>query len=232
MPTTLTPPRAADRQRGGSPNGEIQLQAPPVLAKGSGAGLNQLMFMLPMMLGMGAMSFYSMGSKGGAMTYVFGALYGSTMIGMILMSLTRGSAQKKAQINDERRDYHRYLAALRGQVRDVAAAQRATLTITRPEPDDLWLRVAQGRAWERRRTDDDFGHARGRPRPAAPGHPAARPADRAAGGPGPGVLGLAAAVHPHLHDRPGPAGGAVAEGVRLGLGQRRARADPAVWSGP
>jgi DNA segregation ATPase FtsK/SpoIIIE, S-DNA-T family len=161
MPTTLTPPRATDRQRGaGSPNGEIQLQAPPVLAKGSGAGLNQLMFMLPMMLGMGAMSFYSMGSKGGAMTYVFGALYGSTMIGMILMSVTRGSAQKKAQINNERRDYHRYLAALRGQVRDVAAAQRATLTITRPEPADLWLRVGQGRAWERRRTDDDFGHAR------------------------------------------------------------------------
>jgi S-DNA-T family DNA segregation ATPase FtsK/SpoIIIE len=161
MPTTLTPPSAADRPRGTrSPNGEIQLQAPPVLAKGSGAGLNQLMFMLPMMLGMGAMSFYSMGGKGGAMTYVFGALYGSTMIGMILMSLTRGSAQKKAQINNERRDYHRYLAALRGQVREVAAAQRATLTLTRPEPADLWLRVAQGRAWERRRTDDDFGHAR------------------------------------------------------------------------
>ncbi len=160
MPTTLTPPARTDRRGAGSPNGEIQLQAPPVLAKGSGAGLNQLMFMLPMMLGMGAMSFYSMGGKGGAMTYVFGALYGSTMIGMILMSLTRGSAQKKAQINNERRDYHRYLAALRGQVRDVAAAQRATLTVTRPEPADLWLRVAQGRAWERRRTDDDFGHAR------------------------------------------------------------------------
>ncbi len=160
MMPTMTPPARTDRRGGGSPSGEIQLQAPPVLAKGSGAGLNQLMFMLPMMLGMGAMSFYSMGSKGGAMTYVFGALYGSTMIGMILMSVTRGSAQKKAQINNERRDYHRYLSALRGQVRDVAAAQRATLVITRPEPADLWMRVAQGRAWERRRTDDDFGHAR------------------------------------------------------------------------
>jgi len=144
----------------GLPGAEIQLQAPPVLAKGSGQGLNQLMFMLPMMIGMGAMSFYSMGSKGGAMTYVFAALYGSTMIGMILMSLTRGGAQKKAQINNERRDYHRYLSGLRQQVRDVAAAQRTALSIARPEPTDLWLWVAQGRHWERRRSDDDFGHAR------------------------------------------------------------------------
>ncbi|NUP48791.1 MAG: type VII secretion protein EccCa [Catenulispora sp.] len=142
------------------PGSEIQLQAPPVLAKGSGQGLNQLMFMLPMMLGMGAMSFFYMGDKGGAMTYVFAALYGSTMIGMILMSVTRGGAQKKAQINNERRDYHRYLSGLRQQVREVAAAQRTTLAIARPEPADLWLRVAQGRHWERRRTDDDFGHAR------------------------------------------------------------------------
>ena len=154
LPTTPTPTRDAGR------GGEIQLQAPPVLAKGSGQGLNQLMFMLPMMLGMGAMSFFYMGDKGGAMTYVFAALYGSTMIGMILMSLTRGGAQKKAQINNERRDYHRYLSGLRQQVREVAATQRATLAIARPEPEDLWLRVAQGRHWERRRTDDDFGHAR------------------------------------------------------------------------
>ncbi|GAA1994457.1 type VII secretion protein EccCa [Catenulispora subtropica] len=144
----------------GLPGAEIQLQAPPVLAKGSGQSLNQLMFMLPMMLGMGAMSFFYMGDKGGAMTYVFAALYGSTMIGMILMSVTRGGAQKKAQINNERRDYHRYLGGLRQQVREVAAAQRTALSIARPEPTDLWLRVAQGRHWERRRTDDDFGHAR------------------------------------------------------------------------
>ncbi|MFL6116349.1 MAG: type VII secretion protein EccCa [Catenulispora sp.] len=167
MPTTLTPPRDSARTRGPGGGGggglggaEIQLQAPPVLAKGSGQGLNQLMFMLPMMIGMGAMSFFYMGNKGGAMTYVFAGLYGSTMIGMILMSLTRGGAQKKAQINNERRDYHRYLSGLRQQVRDVAAAQRTALSMMRPEPADLWLRVAQGRHWERRRTDDDFGHAR------------------------------------------------------------------------
>ncbi|WP_425559265.1 type VII secretion protein EccCa [Catenulispora yoronensis] len=167
----MSPPRETGRSRGGGggggapglsglPGAEIQLQAPPVLAKGSGANLNQLMFMLPMMLGMGAMSFFYMGDKGGAMTYVFAALYGSTMIGMILMSVTRGGAQKKAQINAERRDYHRYLSGLRQQVRDVAAAQRTSLALARPEPTDLWLRVAQSRHWERRRTDDDFGHAR------------------------------------------------------------------------
>src|ERR1051326_1394792 len=86
FPTTMTPPRDAARSRGSglgasATSAEIQLQAPPVLAKGSGQGLNQLMFMLPMMIGMGAMSFFYMGTKGGAMTYVFAGLFGSTMIG-------------------------------------------------------------------------------------------------------------------------------------------------------
>jgi S-DNA-T family DNA segregation ATPase FtsK/SpoIIIE len=142
------------------PTGEINLQSPPILPKGSGQGATQLMFMLPMMLGMGAMSFTSLSRSGGPMTYIFGALFASTMIGMIVMSLSRGGAAKRTQINDERRDYQRYLAGLRTRVREVAEVQRLRLAEHHPAPSDLWSFVASSRVWERRRLDADFGQVR------------------------------------------------------------------------
>ncbi|HEX5405650.1 MAG TPA: type VII secretion protein EccCa [Pseudonocardiaceae bacterium] len=142
------------------PQGEIMLQSPPLLPKGSNAGAMQLMFFLPMMLGMGAMSFVYIGRGGGAMTYIFGALFVSSMIGMIIMSLARGGAAKKAQINEERRDYQRYLGGLRQRVREIAEHQRTTLAAAAPRPADLWAFVDRGRLWERRRSDPDFGQVR------------------------------------------------------------------------
>jgi S-DNA-T family DNA segregation ATPase FtsK/SpoIIIE len=159
--TTVALPEQDQRtQLPDPPEGEILLQAPPVLAKGSSQGLTQLMFMLPMMLGMGAMSFFYIGKSGGPMTYIFAALFGSTMIGTLVMTLTRGGMAKKAQINNERRDYQRYLAQLRQQVREVADLQRAALQAARPRPEDLWSVVDKGKAWQRHRSDPDFGHAR------------------------------------------------------------------------
>jgi S-DNA-T family DNA segregation ATPase FtsK/SpoIIIE len=142
------------------PQGEIMLQSPPLLPKGSNAGAMQLMFFLPMMLGMGAMSFVYIGRGGGAMTYIFGALFVSSMVGMIIMSLARGGAAKKAQVNEERRDYQRYLGGLRQRVREIAETQRLTLAAAAPEPADLWAFVDRGRLWERRRSDPDFGQVR------------------------------------------------------------------------
>jgi predicted lipid-binding transport protein (Tim44 family) len=73
------------------PQGEILLQSPPLLPKGSNSGVLQLMSFLPMMLGMGAMSFVYIGRGGGAMTWVFGALFVSSMAGMIIMTLARAA---------------------------------------------------------------------------------------------------------------------------------------------
>jgi S-DNA-T family DNA segregation ATPase FtsK/SpoIIIE len=140
--------------------GEIQLQSPPQLTKGSGQAMLQMMFMLPMMLGMGAMSFVYIGRGGGPMTYVFGGLFVIVMVGMLVMMLASGGRAGQAKINEERRDYLRYLAGLRGQVRDSATRQRRTLTATQPEPVDLWTVVGSARLWERRRSDPDFGRLR------------------------------------------------------------------------
>ncbi|HEY3503324.1 MAG TPA: type VII secretion protein EccCa [Actinocatenispora sp.] len=142
------------------PSGEISLQSPPVLPRGSGQGGMQLLFFLPMMLGMGAMSFVYIGRSGGVMTYVFGALYAGAMIGMLVMSFSRGGAAKKAQINNERRDYLRYLAGLRGQVQRVAEKQRDAMLAGGPDPADLWTVVGTERLWERARGDRDFGRVR------------------------------------------------------------------------
>ncbi|WP_158888372.1 type VII secretion protein EccCa [Amycolatopsis anabasis] len=139
---------------------EIVLQSPPMLPKGGSGGFMQLMLFLPMMLGMGAMSFVYIGRDGGVMTWVFGALFVTAMGGMVVMSLSRGGAQKKAQINEERRDYQRYLTGLRGQVRDIADHQRSAMISLQPEPADLWAYVGAGRFWDRRRADPQFAQVR------------------------------------------------------------------------
>ncbi|MFI7672955.1 type VII secretion protein EccCa [Actinophytocola sp. NPDC049390] len=151
-------PRRAPAPR--SPAGELVLQSPPVLAKGSAQALLQMLFMVPMMLGMGAMSFVYIGRSGGPMTFVFGGLFILVMGGMVVMMLAGGRHQTKAKINEERRDYQRYLAGLRKQVHDVADAQRLALEFDRPAPADLWTLVRGSRRWERRRSDPDFGQVR------------------------------------------------------------------------
>ncbi|PFG46517.1 S-DNA-T family DNA segregation ATPase FtsK/SpoIIIE [Amycolatopsis sulphurea] len=140
--------------------GEILLQPPPMLPRSGSGGMLQLMMFLPMMLGMGAMSFVYIGRDGGVMTWIFGALFVAAMAGMIVMSLGRGGMAKKAQINEERRDYQRYLAGLRTRVRAVADGQRATLIARQPDPADLWAYVETDQHWDRRRGDRGFAMVR------------------------------------------------------------------------
>ncbi|MEU3771471.1 type VII secretion protein EccCa [Amycolatopsis keratiniphila] len=144
----------------GEQPGEIVLQSPPMLPKGSSGGAMQLLMFMPMMLGMGAMSFVYIGRDGGVMTYIFGALFLTAMVGMVVMSLGRGGAQKKAQINEERRDYQRYLTGLRGQVREIADNQRAAMAALQPDPADLWAYIETGKLWDRRKSDPQFGQVR------------------------------------------------------------------------
>ena len=146
----------------GTPPGEIVLPSPPVLPARSGGGqhLTQMLFMLPMMLGMGAMSFMYIGRSGGVMTWVFGGLFVTSTVGMLVMTLTAANSQRKAQINNERRDYLRYLARLRTRIHETAAAQQTELATVLPAPADLWALCGTERMWERRRLDPDFGRVR------------------------------------------------------------------------
>ncbi|MGL5857224.1 MAG: type VII secretion protein EccCa [Angustibacter sp.] len=137
------------------PRGDVQMQPPPNLPRGGNQNMGPMLMMLPMMIGMGAMSFSYIGKAGGPMVWVFGILFGGMIIAMVVM-MARGSAgQNKKQINDERRDYLRYLANTRVLVTETAKRQRGALLAAQPEPQGLVSVVTSSRLWERQNGDRD-----------------------------------------------------------------------------
>jgi S-DNA-T family DNA segregation ATPase FtsK/SpoIIIE len=150
------PPRRPGPQL---PRGELLLESPPELPEQMPRGLGQLLMILPMLCGVGAMAFLYAGRTGGAMTWVAGGLFGVSMLGMALSSMGNGG-DKKAELDAERRDYMRYLAQVRKRARRAANQQRAALHWKHPAPDALWSIAASRRMWERRITEDDFGEVR------------------------------------------------------------------------
>jgi len=146
------------------PRGELLLESPPELPEHLPRGMGQLLMLLPMLCGAGAMAFlYSGGGRGGSgsgMMWIAGGLFGMSMIGMAVGSMANGGGSKKAELDAERRDYMRYLAQARRQARRAAAQQQAALMWLHPAPDSLWSVASSRRMWERRATDDDFGQVR------------------------------------------------------------------------
>lgn len=63
-------------------------------------------------------------------------------------------------IDEDREGYLAYLSGLRGTVTDGAAAQRAFLQWSYPDPDALWILAGGPRMWERRPGDRTFGSVR------------------------------------------------------------------------
>ncbi|MEV4479594.1 type VII secretion protein EccCa [Micromonospora coxensis] len=141
------------------PRGEVLLESPPELPEQTPRSLGQMLMILPMLCGVGAMAFLYAGRGGSTMTYVAGGLFGVSMLGMALGTMSHGN-NDKAELNAERRDYMRYLAQMRKRTRRAAEQQRAAMTWRHPEPDALWSIAASRRMWERRITEDDFGEAR------------------------------------------------------------------------
>ncbi|GGO04484.1 type VII secretion protein EccCa [Micromonospora parathelypteridis] len=153
--------RRLPRQPGPAlPRGEVLLESPPELPEPTPRGMGQLLMILPMFCGVGAMAFLYAGKGGGMMTYVAGGLFGVSMLGMAIGSLANSGGKDKAELNAERRDYMRYLAQMRKRTRRAAEQQRASMAWRHPEPDALWSIAASRRLWERRITEDDFGETR------------------------------------------------------------------------
>ena len=136
------------------------LESPPELPEPTPRGMGQLLMILPMFCGVGAMAFLYAGKGGGMMTYVAGGLFGVSMLGMAIGSLANSGGKDKAELNADRRDYMRYLAQMRKRTRRAAEQQRAAMAWRHPEPDALWSIAASRRLWERRITEDDFGETR------------------------------------------------------------------------
>ena len=72
----------------------------------------------------------------------------------------RGGGSRAAEIDEDRKDYLRYLDQLRGEVYDTGDRQRRALEWNHPDPHLLWTLAGTDRMWERRVTDPDYCHVR------------------------------------------------------------------------
>ena len=167
------PPRVVPRM----PGGELALEPPPEperpVPPGSWPGC------CPAVMLLGSVAFVALGPRDPS-SLLFGGMFALSTVGMLLVGGGgRGAGQRQAAVDEERRDYLRYLAATRRRVRAVAAEQRAALEHVHPDPAAWPAVLAAGRLWERRGTDPDFGLLRVGHRRAAAGDHAGRPADRA-----------------------------------------------------
>ncbi|HEY1974529.1 MAG TPA: type VII secretion protein EccCa, partial [Pseudonocardia sp.] len=152
--TVRRPPRT-DSPR--LPGGELALEPPPDPAKPIPAGLVQRLMPWAMVTGSIGMIFVM--GVGNATSWLFGAVFALSTVGMLAGGVGRGGTTR-AETDENRRDYLRYLAQVRARVRAIASAQRAALEWTHPQPDVLIGVLSTDRLWERRDTDPDFGQVR------------------------------------------------------------------------
>lgn len=143
-----------------TPGGEVSLQPPPEIPKIVPGNL--LTKMLPVvmvvaMVGMVALMFTS-GMATNPMSLLFPVMMVVSMLGMLTGG--RGGGARAAEVNEDRKDYLRYLDQLRRDIHDTAGTQRAALEWSHPDPEHLWTLAGSIRMWERRVTDPDHGHVR------------------------------------------------------------------------
>ncbi|MFC4564202.1 type VII secretion protein EccCa [Nocardiopsis mangrovi] len=147
------------------PDGELQLQEPPVLPEEQST-MSAVFNYLPMAMTSMAMVllFIRPGAQGSAvntyMPYVAGGMMLLGAVAMLVGQYWRARSERKRQLNGDRRDYLRYLTQSRAKAREVVTAQRDAMLWRAPAPDALWSLVRTSRLWERRTTHDDFAEVR------------------------------------------------------------------------
>ena len=140
------------------PQGDLVLQPPPETEPNDGAS-NVLMQALPMLGSLGSIGFVA--STGTGRGLVSAGMFLVASLGFVVVSIWRQRAQKHTKTSGARREYLRYIAQVRGQVRDVAGRQRTALVWEHPDPASLpALAEERTRVWERGPDDDDFLHVR------------------------------------------------------------------------
>lgn len=155
--TVKRPPRAAGPA---APEGEIELQEPPLMAEEAPLDFRSFATIVPMGLGMGAMmTMFGLYSRAPFM-YLMGGAMAASMLLVGLMQIGRAAADRKRKMRGERRDFLRYIGQLRRQARQAADQQRQFVLWNNPQPEWLWSVAMSSRLWERRPSHDDFGRVR------------------------------------------------------------------------
>jgi len=141
--------------------GELVVQAPPEVARAVPA--NPLARLLPVAMivatvGMIALYFSSGATARNPVFMFFPVMMLVSVLGSVAYAV-RGT-NRTAEIDQDRRDYLRYIGSLAGTVSKTADAQHLSLMWTHPDPRSLWSLVGGSRMWERRTGDSDFCHVR------------------------------------------------------------------------
>jgi S-DNA-T family DNA segregation ATPase FtsK/SpoIIIE len=137
------------------PGGELAVEPPPEPERPVPPAL--LARLLPAVMLLGSVGFVALGPRDPS-SLMFGGMFALSTAGMLLVGGGgRGAGQRRAAVDEERRDYLRYLAVTRRRARGVAADQRAALEHVHPDPAAWPAVLAAGRLWERHSTDPDFG---------------------------------------------------------------------------
>src|SRR5205814_1019782 len=147
--TTVVVKRPPRRAAPEIPTGELAVDPPPEIPQVLNSRWQQLFQVVPMLTGTIATALLFAGREGGAYSYVIGAVFGISTLGMLATSWN-GGGPKKAEMMAARREYLRYLAGLRRMARDTLARQRTGLFYRHPDPVRLWSTVDSHRLWERR----------------------------------------------------------------------------------
>ncbi|MFF3515810.1 type VII secretion protein EccCa [Streptomyces sp. NPDC002573] len=158
--TTVVFRRPPRRTGPALPEGQIDLQEPPILPEKQGGGLSMAMMYLPMGVSSGAMMlmFVQPGAK--AITYLTSGAMTVSMVMMLFGQLGNSAGERKRRLKGARRDYLRYMTQSRRQARRTARRQREAMSWLHPDPAALWSVAMSSRLWERRITHDDFGEVR------------------------------------------------------------------------
>ncbi len=143
-------------------DGEIVVEAPPEVPKA--VPVNPLARLLPVatiVAAVGMMAFYFT-SGAGAMRNPMFMFFPVMMLVSVLGTLAYGArgTNQIAELNENRRDYLRYVDALDRAVAKTADDQSQSRHWSHPAPDALWTLVGGRRMWERRPDDPDFCHVR------------------------------------------------------------------------
>lgn len=146
------------------PGGEVNLQAPPEVPRIVPGNLFMKLMPLVMVVAVVGMIalMVTVGGRNLAsnpMFMMFPMMMVMSMVGMFMGGGNR-NGKAAAELNEERKDYFRYLANLRDDSDITGEAQRTALEWSHPDPRSLADVVGTRRMWERRPTDPDFCHVR------------------------------------------------------------------------
>ncbi|SEF31445.1 DNA segregation ATPase FtsK/SpoIIIE, S-DNA-T family [Amycolatopsis pretoriensis] len=143
------------------PGGEVHLEPPPEVPRVIPG--NIVMKALPIVMifaSLGMMVFMFTASGRNPMMMAMGGMMVVGTLGMMAGGGGKGGGAKRAEMDEDRKDYLRYLGQMRDRAREAMVDQRAALEWVHPDPQSLWPLAASRRMWERRQNDQDFLHLR------------------------------------------------------------------------